>query len=361
MGRLPRDPCDFSRRGGVPERQRGQACHQNGEIQVELSRIEYVGAGRGRGHTSRKVATRFRLVARAPFNLEATVRVLQRRPSNAVDVWDHGRYLRVLALPQGLALLEVEDFGTVDAPDIRFSVRTSKGAPPPRVAAGRALSKMLGLQIDPEPLQRRVEGERGLRDIAPALRGMRPPRFASLFEAFASVVPFQQLSLDAGVAILARLVGKFGRSLELDGRRFRAFPEAEAIAGARLARLRACGLSGRKAQTLRDLARAVNSGAVSEEQLSSMSTHEALGMLTKMPGIGPWSAALVLLRGLGRIDVFPPGDVGAMRGLRVVMHQDPHAPLDRVIERFGQHRGYLYFLALGGSLLSKGLIRTERV
>ena len=204
MGRLPRDPCDFSRRGGVPERQRGQACHLNGEIQVELSRIEYVGAGRGRGHTSRKVATRFRLVARAPFNLEATVRVLQRRPSNAVDVWDHGRYLRVLALPQGLALLEVEDFGTVDAPDIRFSVRTSKGAPPPRVAAGRALSKMLGLQIDPEPLQRRVEGERGLRDIAPALRGMRPPRFASLFEAFASVVPFQQLSLDAGVAILAR-------------------------------------------------------------------------------------------------------------------------------------------------------------
>ena len=182
---------------------------------------------------------------------------------------------------------------------------------------------------------------------------MRPPRFAGLFEAFARVVPFQQLSLEAGVAIVARLVTKFGEYLEHDGRRFHAFPTAQAIAGARLAPLRACGLSARKAQTLRGLARAIETGSLTEEQISSMSTQEALGTLIELPGIGPWSAALVLLRGLGRIDVFPPGDVGAMRGLRALMHRSPHAPFDRLIERFGEHRGYLYFCALGARFCQK--------
>ena len=51
-----------------------------------------------------------------------------------------------------------------------------------------------------------------------------------------------------------------------------------------------------------------------------MSSAEALRVLTELSGIGPWSASLVLLRGLGRLDVFPPGDVGAQGGLRALMH-----------------------------------------
>ena len=40
------------------------------------------------------------------------------------------------------------------------------------------------------------------------------------------------------------------------------------------------------------------------------------------------------------------------------MHLPAEAPLDRIIERFGEYRGYLYFYALGGQLLAKGLIRS---
>ena len=292
----------------------------------------------------------------APFHLEATVRVLQRRPSNVVDVWEHDRYLRVLALPEGLALAEVENCGTIEVPDVRFSIRGGTASSATHLAAADALRKILGLDVDPHPLQRLVEAEYAFRATALALRGMRPPRFAGLFEAFASIVPFQQLSLEAGVAIVARMVTRFSQYLKYDGRRFYAFPTAQVIAEARLEPLRACGLSARKARTLRDLGRLMESGALTEYQLSSMSTGEALRTLTALPGIGPWSAGLVLLRGLGRTDVFPDGDVGAARGLRALMRRGPHAPLTRVIERFGEHRGYLYFCALGGSLLSKGLI-----
>ena len=105
------------------------------------------------------MTARSALATRAPFHLEATVRVLQRRPSNAIDIWDNGCYLRVLALPQGLALLEVEDFGRIDRPDIRFSIRAGEASSAVRLAANSTLRKILGLDIDPAPLQHLAEGE----------------------------------------------------------------------------------------------------------------------------------------------------------------------------------------------------------
>jgi DNA-3-methyladenine glycosylase II len=295
---------------------------------------------------------------RAPFHLEATVRVLQRRPGNRVDVWERDRYLRVLPAGQALVLVEVHDRGTVDAPDLRWILRsgnTNAGVLP---ALERTLRQVLGLDVDPRPFQRLAEAEAVLRPTALALRGMRPPRFVDLFEAFMRVVPFQQMSLDAGVAITGRLIERFGERIEHDGRCFHAFPTARRIAHARSVTLRACGLSARKADTLRCLARALESGELDEGRLSSMTTTDALQSLRELPGIGSWSAALVLLRGLGRLDVFPPGDGGAMRGLSALLRIGPGAPLNRAIERFGDLRGYLYFYGLGSSLLQKGLIHT---
>jgi len=292
----------------------------------------------------------------APFHLEATVRVLQRRPTNAVDVWDDDRYLRLFKLPQGLALAEVRDRGTVGKPRVGLSIKAGNTSAAARAAARTLLRRILGLDIDPAPLQRSAEAEPASYITCRALRGMRPPRFATLFEAFASVVPFQQLSLDAGTAIVARLVTRFGAYLEHEGRRFHAFPTARQVAHARLDSLRACGLSRQKALTLREVARVIESGALRETEVDSLSTPAALAKLSELPGIGPWSAGLILLRGLGRLEVFPSGDVGAARGLRKLMRLDSRAALAPIIERFGRYRGYLYFCGLGGSLLEKGLI-----
>jgi DNA-3-methyladenine glycosylase II len=286
----------------------------------------------------------------------ATVRVLQRRPSNRVDVWERGRYPRVLPAAVGLALLEVVDRGTIDAPALRLKIPGPKVGTKSRAALKRALRAILGLDASPDVLRRCVEREPALRTTARALRGFRPPRFAGLFEAFANVVPFQQVSLEAGTAIVGRLVADLGPSLEHEGRRYFAFPAAADVAAASPERLRGFGLSARKAETLHRLAGLVASGELSESELARMTTAEARERLVALPGIGPWSASLVLLRGLGRLDLFPPGDVGANRTLRALLTLGEHAEVEQEVERFGAARGYVYFYALATSLLAKGLI-----
>lgn len=297
-----------------------------------------------------------RLDTRAPFHLEATVRVLQRRPTNPVDVWGRESYRRLLTTIDGLALAEVANHGTIDRPDVRIRVLHGDISADTLDTIRRTMRKVLGLDLDPRPLQRLMEAEPRLHSTAIALRGMRPPRFVGLFETFANVVPFQQVSLDAGVAAVSRLAERFGASLVYDGRRYHAFPEPRVIAKARLDTIKACGLSAKKAEALRLLARAIVAGGVTVEKLSDLSSDKAMRLLTQLPGIGPWSAGLILLRGLGRLDVFPVGDVGVARSLSRLTHVPPGPSLDRLIQRFGDRCGYLYFCALGGALLAKDLI-----
>jgi DNA-3-methyladenine glycosylase II len=115
-------------------------------------------------------------------------------------------------------------------------------------------------------------------------------------------------------------------------------------------------MSLRKTQSLRAAARAIASGALTAASLTRLSSSEAIGQLTELGGIGPWSAALILLRGLGRLDVFPQADTGAESSLAALLRLRSRASLPKVVERFGDCRGYLYFYGLASRLLAAGLI-----
>ena len=70
--------------------------------------------------------------------------------------------------------------------------------------------------------------------------------------------------------------------------------------------------------------------------------------LLELPSIGPWTADYVLLRGLGRLDVFPSGDVGAARTLgRILGRTLTPAAAGQIAARFAPTRGLLYFCMLG--------------
>jgi len=144
-----------------------------------------------------------------------------------------------------------------------------------------------------------------------ALHGLKPLRPASLFEMLVTAITEQQLSLAAAFRIRSRLVSRFGGPIA----GLWLFPEPEALAGAQLVDLRACGLSERKAEYIRSLARHVADGDLRLESLKRQSDGEVRANLLRYRGFGEWSIQYILVRGLGRPDSLPSGDVGLRRVL----------------------------------------------
>lgn len=294
-----------------------------------------------------------------PFNLEATVRLLQRRPTNRVDRWEAGAYLRAMPTADGPRLLRVTNQGAVAKPSLLLDVLGGEVSDGTATEAVALVRWVLGLDAPPAPTAWLAEVEPRLAPVTHALHGFRTPCFPTLFETCAAVLPFQQLSLDAGTAIVGRLVERFGRSLTIGDRPWFSFPTPEAIAGADPAHLRETGLSHAKTASLQALARLTVDGTLDIDRLRALPTPAALTALRALPGIGPWSAGLILLRGVRRLDVFPEGDVGAARNLTALI--EPPVPFtpgsaSAFAARFGDQRGYLYFLALGEQLRARGLL-----
>jgi DNA-3-methyladenine glycosylase II len=184
------------------------------------------------------------------------------------------------------------------------------------------------------------------------MRGLKPPRYPSLWEAIVNAVVFQQVSLGAASAIVRRLILELGQVVESRGSHLRVFPSAPVVLDASDATLRVLGLSAAKLATLRRVGDALESGKLSEGSLEEVSSAEASARLQGTKGIGPWTSSVVLLRGLGRLDVFPRGDSGVARSLRQVAGPDIGLPM--LLARLHPEQGMLYYHLLLARLEASG-------
>ncbi len=119
------------------------------------------------------------------------------------------------------------------------------------------------------------------------------------------------------------------------------------------------GLSRQKARALIELSRAVAGGDFDPESIVELDDEAALSRLIELRGIGRWSAEYVLLRGLGRVHVFPGDDVGARNHLQDWLGLEE--PLDydgvhRVLGRWDRYGGLVYFHMLLAGLAEAGYL-----
>lgn len=127
-----------------------------------------------------------------------------------------------------------------------------------------------------------------------------------LFAALAESVVSQQLAVKAADAIWARVVAACGGTVT-----------SESIRKTPLAKLRKAGLSGAKAKTLKELAKAVGKG-LHLPALRRMTKDEAEETLTKVWGIGPWTCEMFLMFALGHEDIFSARDLGLVRSMETL-------------------------------------------
>lgn len=140
---------------------------------------------------------------------------------------------------------------------------------------------------------------------------LRPPR-GTPFGSLAAAIIYQQLAGRAALTIHARFTAALGGEVR---------PEAVLAAGDRL---REAGLSRAKLAAIRDLAERTASGELLLDALDRLEDEEVVASLTRVRGIGPWTAQMYLIFDLRRPDVWPTADLGVRAGMgRILGLQSP--------------------------------------
>jgi DNA-3-methyladenine glycosylase II len=297
----------------------------------------------------------FTLRARPPFRLDLTVWALRRRPHNVVDQFDDGIWRRVLVIGKSPVALAVTQTRGGSRPEIEVQL---KAAGPQIVKADVAsiVTRMLGLERDLSDFYLLVRSDARMRELAERLRGMKPVRYATVFEAFANAVACQLVSLSAGMHVLNRLTEAFGVRCEA----MRSFPAAAAVARSNPDALRALGLSRQKGEYLVGLARlAIDPKDRDFASIDRLADDDAIARLSKFRGVGRWTAEYVMLRGFGRINIFPGDDVGGRNKLFEWLGASGAPTYDGVatmLERWHPYGGLIYLHLIVNAVADAGHI-----
>src|SRR4051812_21967732 len=147
--------------------------------------------------------------------------------------------------------------------------------------------------------------------MARVIKAVGPCRFAARddhthFHHIARAIVYQQLSTSAANTIHGRFIALFDSET----------PAPHEVAAMDDARMRAAGLSRQKAAYIKDLAGKVHTGELALDRVEQMSDDEIIASLTKVKGIGVWSAQMFLMFRLGRPDVLPALDLGIQNAVQ---------------------------------------------
>ena len=252
------------------------------------------------------------LATEGPLDVDATLsryRLWGEDPTNRVA---DGVFRRVLRRDTALVPYEVRWSGTVE--DVRLALRipgTTSAAVSAAVTA--EVRSLFGLDFDLTGFYRMAKADPGLASLIEPLYGMRPTLAPTALEMLVGSITAQQVNLSFAFACRARLVRRYGEPVRAGSTTVWAFPEARALAGARVRELRALKYSTRKGEYIRDLARAKVAGTLDVDALASAPSEDVITRLTALRGLGRWTADWFLARCCGRGDVCPAGDLAVRK------------------------------------------------
>ncbi|MFI9230771.1 DNA-3-methyladenine glycosylase family protein [Streptomyces rimosus] len=174
-------------------------------------------------------------------------------------------------------------------------------AAPTQLIIRDQLARILSLDVDGSGFPGLAVGDPVVSRLMAEYPGLRPVCFHSPYEAAVWAVIGQRMRRTQAAAIKARLAERYGQRVRVAGRDLHAFPTPPVLRSL----TRIPGLPDEKVARLRALAEAAEAGELDAARLRAMPGDYALATLRALPGIGPFSAELILIRGAGHPDVFP--------------------------------------------------------
>jgi len=304
-------------------------------------------------------AASFDLEPASPFRIDLTVWTLRRRPDNLFDRWDGKTYLRVLIEDDKPFEIAVTQLGESKSPQLRVTLTGRTLTSKTKAFVTAALERLLGIRIDLQKFYRLGKKDKWLKPLVNQFQGMKPPRLLTPFEALVNAIACQQLTLTMGIRLLNRLTEAYGMALKTEAGIVHAFPRPQDLANADIEDLRKMSFSYHKARYLTSISRLIVDGELNLDAIAQLDDKKAVARLCELKGVGRWTAEYVLLRGLGRMHIFPADDVGARNNLQRWLNLSGKMTYDNTRETLSRWDGYgglVYFHMLSKSLTEKGWI-----
>ncbi|MBA2452345.1 MAG: DNA-3-methyladenine glycosylase 2 [Chloroflexia bacterium] len=240
------------------------------------------------------------LPAREPFRFDLALKYLKRSHDEVLDVVHGDRYRRAMQGPDGPVLVEAT------AAEAGVTARVLAGTLPEETLACQIQRQF---QLDYDRTQLPAD-DPFAGPLVEQFQGLPVVQTATPFEAMVWAILGQQINIAFAYKLKRRFVENYGEQVDHDGHTYYLFPTPDRIVMIDTDDLREIQFSRQKTRYIVGISQAIIDGELDFEEAEQLDDEDALALLQKQIGIGRWTAEYVLMRGLGRRDVIPAGDMG---------------------------------------------------
>lgn len=256
----------------------------------------------------------FTLQALAPFNFDLTTQVFQGGDTQ-IRTFANGEFHQVLRVNGKLVLASVADVGSVDEPKLNVTLQSNSALTAEDTKkAQETINYIFNLDFPLSSFYREAENDHTMRKIVLQLFGLKLPTYPTVYESLVDSIVEQQISIKVAHKLEEKLARRFGQTLILDGNTYYVYPAPKDMASASIEDIRGCGLSLRKAEYIQQASQLIVDGKLDLEHMKNhKSPEQIVAELDEIRGIGVWTAELIMLEGMQRLDALPADDFGIRR------------------------------------------------
>jgi AraC family transcriptional regulator of adaptative response / DNA-3-methyladenine glycosylase II len=254
------------------------------------------------------------LAVRQPFDLDGVLAFLASRTIPGVESVGPDGYRRSLDLPHGHGVAHVRPDVVVKSGRLHARVELRLADWRDLAPAVSRIRRLLDLDADPAAIEQVLAADPRMAPLVGREPGRRVPGSVDPFETVVRAVVGQQISVSGARTVVGRIVAAVGRPLAVaDDVLTHVFPSPDALADIDEALL---PMPMRRRQTLIELGARASLGKIPLDV--GADRDDVRAALLDVPGVGPWTADYVLMRGFGDPDIFLPTDLGVKHGLSLL-------------------------------------------
>ena len=232
--------------------------------------------------------------------------------------------------------------GTVEDPRLRYELHADEPLSETDVAAlVRRIEVYVSAYDDLHRFYELIDSDPPFAAVKRELYGYHQVKFLTPFENACWTILSQRNVLGVAQHMKRTLIERFSAAVEFDGREFWPFPGAKAVVRASVEDLTGLLRNRRRAEYIHGAAVAFSQ--VDEAFLREGPYGEVSRWLHTIPGVGPWSAAFIMIRSLGRMERIPYGDQALMRLAGEIYGRGrplPAEEVQRLADHYGDLQGY---------------------